>query len=71
MTSDALTRWQTAHDNANRDQAERKAAYAAKDDHRARVVETSLRRWVGESNRAYAALTPADKSTADRIKETT
>ena len=69
--SAALTRWQTAHDNANRDNAERQAAYAAKDRHRARVAETSLCRWVGERERLYAALSPEDKVTADRIKETT
>ena len=70
-TSPALTRWQTAHDNANRDNAERQAAYAAKDRHRARVAETSLCRWVGERMRAYDALSPDDKAIADRIKETT
>lgn len=66
-TSPALTRWQTAHDNANRDNAERQAAYAAKDRHRARVAETSLCRWVGERMRAYDALSPDDKAIADRI----
>ena len=69
--SAALTRWQTARDNANRDNAERQAAYAAKDRHRARVAETSLCRWVGERMRAYDALSPDDKAIADRIKETT
>ena len=68
--SDALTRWKHAL----------RAATAARRDINALgvgacadVVESyrlSLTRFLDEMGASYAALTPADKATADRIKET-
>ena len=70
--SPALKLWQTAH--------RKSAALAAKraempiGSSRARVTTANAEwgRWAEERERLYAALTPTDKATADRLaKETT
>lgn len=71
-TSPALKLWQTAH-RKSADLAAKRAEMPIGSS-RARVTTANAQwsRWAEERERLYTALTPEDKTTADRIaKETT
>ncbi len=73
--SDALRRWQTAHNAARMFQNTiADLGVGAHRAHRAlaTLYRADLDKWTAERDRLYALLTPEDKATADRIaKETT
>lgn len=71
-TSRALRQWKTAHSAARMCQNCLADLGVGAHPDRVMLYRPSLDRWIAERERLYAALSPEDKATADRIaKEAT
>ena len=68
--SRTLRQWQTAHGAARMCQNCLADLGVGAHPDRVMIYRPSLDRWTAERDRLYSLLTPADKATADRIKET-
>ena len=68
--SGALRQWQTAHNAARMFQNCLAELGVGAHPDRVMLYRPSLDHWTAERDRLYALLTPEDKVTADRIKET-